>query len=48
MILFPFDLIGVAVFAVSGAPAAGGKGLDLLSFVVITWNWQLPVFRWAP
>ena len=35
MILQVFDLIGVAVFAVSGALAAGRKSLDLLGVVVI-------------
>ena len=33
--LYAFDLIGVAVFAVSGALAAGRKGLDLLGVVVL-------------
>lgn len=35
MLLHLIDLIGVAVFAVSGALAAGGKRLDLLGVVVI-------------
>jgi uncharacterized membrane protein YeiH len=35
MILQAFDLIGVFVFAVSGALAAGRKSLDLLGVVVI-------------
>lgn len=33
--LYVFDLVGVAVFAVSGALAAGRKGLDLLGVVVL-------------
>ncbi len=35
MILYILDLIGVAVFAISGALAAGRKQLDLLGVVVI-------------
>lgn len=35
MLLYVIDLIGVAVFAVSGALAAGQKRLDLLGVVVI-------------
>ncbi|MEM9087300.1 MAG: trimeric intracellular cation channel family protein [Cyanobacteria bacterium P01_F01_bin.53] len=35
MILYTLDLIGVAVFAVSGALAAGRRHLDLLGVVVI-------------
>src|SRR6185503_19318586 len=35
MLFYVADLIGVAVFAVSGALAAGRKGLDLLGVVVI-------------
>ncbi len=35
MILYALDLLGVAVFAISGALAAGRKGLDLLGVVVI-------------
>lgn len=35
MLLYVFDLLGVAVFAISGALAAGRKGLDLLGVVVI-------------
>ncbi len=35
MLLYTFDLIGVAVFAVSGALAAGRKGLDLLGVIVL-------------
>jgi uncharacterized membrane protein YeiH len=35
MIFYLLDLLGVAVFAVSGALAAGGAGLDLLGVVVI-------------
>lgn len=35
MILYLLDLIGVAVFAISGALAAGKKHLDLLGVVVI-------------
>lgn len=35
MLLYLIDLIGVAVFAVSGALAAGRKRLDLLGVVVI-------------
>ncbi len=35
MLLYAFDLIGVAVFAVSGALAAGRKGLDLLGVIVL-------------
>jgi uncharacterized membrane protein YeiH len=33
--LYVFDLIGVAVFAISGALAAGRKSMDLLGVVVI-------------
>ncbi|HEY0016194.1 MAG TPA: trimeric intracellular cation channel family protein [Longimicrobium sp.] len=35
MLLYVFDLMGVAVFAVSGALAASRKGLDLFGVVVI-------------
>lgn len=35
MLLYVIDLIGVAVFAVSGALAAGRKRLDLLGVVVV-------------
>jgi uncharacterized membrane protein YeiH len=35
MLLYAVDLIGVAVFAVSGALAAGRKRLDLLGVVVV-------------
>ncbi len=35
MLLHVLDLIGVAVFAVSGALAAGRRGLDLLGVVVL-------------
>ncbi|MBE7384144.1 MAG: trimeric intracellular cation channel family protein [Leptolyngbya sp. SIO1E4] len=35
MILYIFDMLGVAVFAVSGALAAGRKHLDLLGVLVI-------------
>lgn len=35
MFLYAIDLLGVAVFAVSGALAAGGKRLDLLGVVVV-------------
>lgn len=35
MILYVFDMLGVAVFAVSGALAAGRKQLDLLGVLVI-------------
>ncbi|MGE5387074.1 MAG: trimeric intracellular cation channel family protein [Betaproteobacteria bacterium] len=35
MILYLLDLLGVAVFAVSGALAAGRKGMDLLGVLVI-------------
>ena len=35
MLLYTLDLIGVAVFAVSGALAAGRRGLDLLGVVVL-------------
>lgn len=35
MILYLFDLFGVAVFAISGALAAGRKSLDLLGVFVI-------------
>jgi uncharacterized membrane protein YeiH len=35
VILYVLDLVGVAVFAISGALAAGRRGLDLLGVVVI-------------
>jgi uncharacterized membrane protein YeiH len=35
VILYVLDLVGVAVFAVSGALAAGRRGLDLLGVMVI-------------
>lgn len=35
MLLYTLDLAGVAVFAVSGALAAGRKGLDLLGVIVL-------------
>ncbi|HEX6965523.1 MAG TPA: trimeric intracellular cation channel family protein [Gemmatimonadaceae bacterium] len=35
MFLYTLDLIGVIVFAVSGALAAGRKGLDLLGVIVL-------------
>src|SRR5438128_11611103 len=35
MIFYILDLVGVAVFAVSGALAAGRTGLDLLGVIVI-------------
>jgi len=35
MLLYGLDLLGVAVFAISGALAAGRKGLDLLGVMVI-------------
>lgn len=35
LLLYLLDLLGVAVFAISGALAAGRKGLDLLGVVVI-------------
>ncbi len=35
MLLYTLDLLGVAVFAISGALAAGRKGLDLLGVVVL-------------
>ena len=35
MLLYVFDLVGVAVFAVSGALAAGQKRLDLLGVIVL-------------
>jgi uncharacterized membrane protein YeiH len=35
MVLYLLDLVGVAVFAVSGAVAAGRKGFDLLGVAVI-------------
>lgn len=35
MILYWLDLLGVAVFAISGALAAGRKGMDLLGVLVI-------------
>jgi len=31
-----FDLIGIAVFAISGALTAGRKGLDLLGIIIIS------------
>lgn len=34
-LLYLLDLLGVGVFAVSGALAAGRKGLDLLGAVII-------------
>jgi uncharacterized membrane protein YeiH len=34
-LLYALDLVGVAVFAVSGALAAGRKGLDLIGVVVL-------------
>jgi len=34
-ILYHLDLFGVAVFAISGALAAGRKSLDLLGVVII-------------
>ncbi|MFZ5774012.1 MAG: trimeric intracellular cation channel family protein [Thermodesulfobacteriota bacterium] len=37
MILYLAGLLGIAVFAVSGALAAGRKGFDLLGVVVIAW-----------
>lgn len=36
MLLYSLDLIGVAVFAVSGALAAGRKSLDLIGVVVVS------------
>jgi len=36
MLLYTLDLIGVAVFAVSGALAAGRKSLDLIGVVVVS------------
>ena len=35
MLLYVLDLVGVAVFAVSGALAAGRRGLDLLGVIVL-------------
>lgn len=35
MLLYAFDLIGVAVFAISGALAAGRKRLDLIGVMVL-------------
>jgi len=35
MVLYYLDLLGVAVFAVSGALAAGRKGMDLLGVLII-------------
>jgi len=35
MLLYVLDLIGVAVFAISGALAAGRQSLDLLGVLVI-------------
>lgn len=35
MLLYALDLIGVGVFAISGALAAGRRGLDLLGVVVL-------------
>ena len=35
MLLYVLDLLGIAVFAVSGALAAGRKRLDLLGVVVL-------------
>ena len=35
MLLYAFDLLGVAVFAISGALAAGRKGLDLIGVIVL-------------
>lgn len=35
MLLYVLDLIGVSVFAISGALAAGRKGLDLLGVIVL-------------
>lgn len=35
MILYFLDLVGVAVFAVSGVLAARNRGLDLLGVIVI-------------
>ena len=35
MLLYLLDLLGVAVFAVSGALAAGRRGLDLLGVIVL-------------
>ncbi len=35
MLLYAFDLLGVAVFAISGALAAGRKGLDLIGVSVL-------------
>lgn len=35
MLLYVLDLIGVAVFAISGALAAGRRGLDLLGVIAL-------------
>lgn len=35
MLLYAIDLLGVAVFAISGALAAGRKGLDLIGVIVL-------------
>ena len=35
MLRYLLDLVGVAVFAVSGALAAGRRGLDLIGVVVL-------------
>jgi uncharacterized membrane protein YeiH len=35
VLLYALDLVGVAVFAVSGALAAGRKGLDMLGVIVL-------------
>ena len=35
MLLYLLDLIGIAVFAISGALAAGRKGLDLVGVIVL-------------
>ena len=35
LVLYILDLLGVAVFAISGALAAGRKQLDLLGVVVV-------------
>jgi uncharacterized membrane protein YeiH len=35
VLLYAFDLLGVAVFAISGALAAGRKGLDLIGVIVL-------------
>jgi hypothetical protein len=44
---YAFDLIGVAVFAVSGALAAGRKHLDVLGVIVLAWSRPLVVERFA-